>query len=321
MNIQKRTFLTVVRATGDEPSMAISTAAVDRDADVLQPSGARLDNYRKNPVVLFGHKYDAIPVGVSTSIEMHPFGLVASWKRLEGDEFASRVRNAFDQGVLRAASVGFKPLASQPRKGGGSTYTEWDLLEWSIVAVPANPEAVRTLKSAGLWTPAIEKAGRVLSSMNESHIREALEHATGCGDHLAQVLAALEPDDVEILELDDDEQVEVEESDVRAAFASVRADLAADLRSLVAQTVRRETSRIVNRGRLVDDDPLMLDRVRHRARPMADADEIVDIDPETFAAALADVLPVLARQVLAETIREIPKMIDSAIRQSRGRLD
>jgi hypothetical protein len=32
----------------------------------------------------------------------------------------------------------------------GHRYTKWQLLEWSIVPVPSNPKAVRTLKSLGL---------------------------------------------------------------------------------------------------------------------------------------------------------------------------
>jgi len=148
--MQKATFLTVTRATGDEPSITISTSAKDRDGDVLDPTGCVLDNYKRNPVVLFGHDYSSLPVGSTTAIDVQTNGLRASWRWLKNDPVADRVRNAFDQGVLRAASVGFKPIDAEPMAGGGIRYRSWELLEWSLVPVPANQDAVRTLKRLGL---------------------------------------------------------------------------------------------------------------------------------------------------------------------------
>ena len=60
------------------------------------------------------------------------------------------MRNAWEQGLLRAASIGFRPLESSPNGRGGLSFTRWELLEWSLVAVPANAEAVRALKSLNL---------------------------------------------------------------------------------------------------------------------------------------------------------------------------
>lgn len=70
---------------------------------------------------------------------------------LENDADAARVRNAFEQGVLNAASIGFMPQKWEDIEGTyGRRYTKWQLLEWSIVPVPSNPDAIRTLKSLGL---------------------------------------------------------------------------------------------------------------------------------------------------------------------------
>jgi hypothetical protein len=102
---------------------------------------------------MFGHDMRELPVGASTSIEVERGrGLRARWKWLEGDARAARVKNAFAQGVLRAASVGFRALAWEPREAGrGVRFTAWELLEWSLVPVPANQEAVRVLRSLDLW--------------------------------------------------------------------------------------------------------------------------------------------------------------------------
>jgi len=152
--MKKTVFATVVtpQATGDEPEITISTIALDRDNDEVDPAGCDCSAYMRNPVVLFGHDYSSLPVGAATSIEVLPgTGIRARWRWLEGDEFATRVRNAFEQGVLRAASIGFRPTASEPNEFGGLRFTAWELLEYSLVPVPANPGAVRTLKRLKLW--------------------------------------------------------------------------------------------------------------------------------------------------------------------------
>lgn len=151
--MKKQTLATVVSAdaTGNEPSQLITTIALDRDMDEVVPEGCDYSDYQKNPVVMFGHQYDVLPVGATTALTIEPGrGIRARWRRLEGDEFASRVRNAYEQGVLRAASIGFLPIASEPN-GRGLRFTRWTLTEWSLVGLPANAGAVRTLKRLKLW--------------------------------------------------------------------------------------------------------------------------------------------------------------------------
>ncbi|WP_373649221.1 hypothetical protein [Schlesneria sp. DSM 10557] len=49
----------------------ISTDAIDRVGDQLIPRGCRLENYAKNPVVLWAHGLEGIaqPIGTSLSPE------------------------------------------------------------------------------------------------------------------------------------------------------------------------------------------------------------------------------------------------------------
>jgi hypothetical protein len=150
----KTTLLTVnaSSAKGGDPSMFISTPDVDRDGDIIEPEGLDAADYLKNPIVGYGHDMRSLPVGTTTRLEVLPRGVKASWRWLEGDPFADRVRRAFDAGMLRAASVGFLPLASEPLAGGGLRFTRWSMVEWSLVNVPSNASAVRYLKSLGLPT-------------------------------------------------------------------------------------------------------------------------------------------------------------------------
>ncbi|MDX2253205.1 MAG: hypothetical protein NW202_13045 [Nitrospira sp.] len=150
MKHTSKQFAVVKAADGVRPSITISTGGVDRDGDRLLPEGCDKTNYKKNPVVLYGHDYHSLPVGGDAQIVIVPGkDIRASWRWLEGDEFAARVKNAFEQRFL-SASVGFKPKEAQPNEFGGHDITKWELLEFSLVPVPANPECTRALKSLGL---------------------------------------------------------------------------------------------------------------------------------------------------------------------------
>jgi hypothetical protein len=101
------------------------------------------------------------------------------------DAHIDAVRRLWELGFLNAASVGFTPKAGTPTGKGGTRYTEWELLEFSIVPIPANADALRLA-----FDGAVQKSGRVLSAKNESALRAAV-------DTLLSVLSQLdkpEPD-------------------------------------------------------------------------------------------------------------------------------
>jgi len=158
--------------TGDA-SATITTASVDRDGDQVDPAGLDVSKYLRNPVVLYAHDYQALPVGRCVALNRTGDQWRAQWTWLQKDDFADRVRNAWDQQVLSACSIGFRPLASQPRPdaNGGRLFTAAELLEFSIVPVPSNQEALRALKAFGL----VARSGRVLSGANRELVTSALE--------------------------------------------------------------------------------------------------------------------------------------------------
>jgi hypothetical protein len=69
-------------------------------------------------------------------------------------------------GVLRALSVGFAPIEMEPNGKGGFNFNKWELLEVSVVAVPANPGATVFARDFG-------KDGRVLSERHALAIEKA----------------------------------------------------------------------------------------------------------------------------------------------------
>jgi len=120
--------------------MVISTDNVDRHGEIVNQDGWLTDNYMKNAVVLWGHDSYAIPVGItdklSIQIENGVKSLVAEG-RFASHDFAQCLRKLYDDGMLRASSVGFIPMEYE-----GNTITKAELLEWSFVSIPANPFAL-----------------------------------------------------------------------------------------------------------------------------------------------------------------------------------
>lgn len=147
----------------------ISTATVDRDGDVVLPSGLDLKAYRKNPVVHFAHDTRSLPIGVTDSVVMKHMGIQATIRFAERPKsmpdaqewMPDTIHELFQQGILRAFSVGFtvpkgglREATQKDKDRHGETVqrviTKWSLHELSVVPVPANPEALATAVSKGI---------------------------------------------------------------------------------------------------------------------------------------------------------------------------
>lgn len=120
----------------------VSTADVDRQGDTVNQAGWDLSYFKSNPVVLWGHDYSSLPIGVCTSIEVKDGKLVAEGKFAPSDAnpFAQNVRRLYELGMVRATSVGFIPKEFDAKKDG--SILKQELLEFSFVPVPANPHAL-----------------------------------------------------------------------------------------------------------------------------------------------------------------------------------
>ncbi len=144
----------------------ISTETQDRHGDIVRTKGILLKHFRKNPVVLFAHDAWMPPIGKCPRIKLGN-GVVdadVDFFTEETYEFAETIFKIVEVGGLKATSIGFMPLKHE-RMGeddddniSGSPWAidfkRIDLLEFSIVPVPANPEAVRSIaKSGALMDP------------------------------------------------------------------------------------------------------------------------------------------------------------------------
>ena len=144
--------LTDHEETGNLYSVTIFANELSRDGVSVDIDGMDFSNYRKNPVVLFAHDYSGrtessgLPIGRTVGLDRTPDGRIrADFEFLSGDPFADRVRNAWNRGFLRAASIGWKAIEARPNdRGRGLRIVKSELIEWSIVAVPADPDALRS---------------------------------------------------------------------------------------------------------------------------------------------------------------------------------
>jgi HK97 family phage prohead protease len=126
----------------------ISTASVDRYGDTVAVDGWKLENFRKNPVVLWMHNNSMLPVAAASHIRVEE-GKLKARATFEAEgliAFNDHVFRMLTTSMLRATSVGFLPLkyafVDDPTRRFGIDFHEQELLEFSIVTVPANPEAL-----------------------------------------------------------------------------------------------------------------------------------------------------------------------------------
>lgn len=123
-----------------------STEDTDRAGDSMKMSGVQLGNYLKNPVILANHchGFDEKPTVIGKALDV----------RIDGTQLIFKIQFAetdngkdwfylYSNGFMNASSIGFNPIKYEPNDNGGYDYTEWELLELSLVAVPCNPNAVQ----------------------------------------------------------------------------------------------------------------------------------------------------------------------------------
>jgi HK97 family phage major capsid protein/HK97 family phage prohead protease len=142
---------------GEPDEFVMSDNSVDRMGDVVEASGWQLDRIKSPPPVLFNHNTNQI-VGSWTDIRKVGNQLVGriAWTNSDKWPMAQYIRDLVREGILRTVSVGFAPVERQPlskdasKEFGPWRFTKSELLECSLVAVPANPNAMAVARSLHL---------------------------------------------------------------------------------------------------------------------------------------------------------------------------
>lgn len=139
----------------DEIEMIGSTGSVDRDGEVIAPYGWDLKSFKKNPVILASHNYSKPVIGKATKIRLSDGKLIFKIQFTnEGDNPEADIyRKLYKSGFMSASSIGFIPKEWEDGDGKKTpwrTYTKTELLELSLVSVPANSEALVVARSKGI---------------------------------------------------------------------------------------------------------------------------------------------------------------------------
>lgn len=196
----------VVRAASEEGerdiTFNITTETEDRYGDVVSASGGRFENFLKNPVVLAFHNSRAmLPIARATSLTAYPLEKRVESTARFGDEetlgewgkTADSFYKAYKNGFMSAVSIGFyaKDYVWDKLRGG-FLITDWELVEYSAVPIPANPDALATQRALVAELRAAYE--QVLDASTPSPQRAAVEAARAAlPDAERRVLVRLNP--------------------------------------------------------------------------------------------------------------------------------
>lgn len=127
-----------------EVEFVVSTNALDAHGERISVDGIDLKDYKKNPVVLWGHDGFNLPIARATKIWKEGGKLMARAQFYLKDEFAKKVYDYIVDGFLNAVSIGGMV---EEWSDDGITIKKMNMKEFSVVSIPANQEALVTAKS------------------------------------------------------------------------------------------------------------------------------------------------------------------------------
>lgn len=134
---------------GTDGLFVLNEETEDRVGDVISVDGWQLDQFQKNPIALWQHDADK-PIGTWSNVRVDGKRLIGELK-LATTNLARMAKQLIEDGVLRAVSVGFRALDWEPmEKSDGYLIKSAELLEVSLVSVPAHPSALLLSKNLGL---------------------------------------------------------------------------------------------------------------------------------------------------------------------------
>lgn len=137
-------------------TFVLSDESVNRYKFRVLTNGIELGAFLSNPVVLLKHDRTLLPIGKWENIRKEGVKLLAEPNFDDSDPLAMSVQKKVEQGILSAVSIGFDFIeVSDDEKlmlpgQKLSTVTKCELLEVSIVDIPANRNAIALTSSAAV---------------------------------------------------------------------------------------------------------------------------------------------------------------------------
>jgi HK97 family phage prohead protease len=171
--------LLTIRSADDDARVIegiASTPTPDRYSDIVEPKGAV---YELPMPLLWQHETDK-PVGAVEFAKPNADGIPFKASIAKMDE-PGTLKNRLDEawqsvkaGLVRAVSIGFRPLETSRLDNGGYRYLSWEWLELSLVTIPANAEAtINVIRSIDMQARAAfgRGAGRVVRLDSPARVR------------------------------------------------------------------------------------------------------------------------------------------------------
>ena len=153
----------------------ISSGKPDRGGDIVDQKSWKIDNYLRNPVVLWAHDHSRPSVAKTLDLFINEDGMLEAVFQfaLEHSALARELFGLYADGFLNSFSVGFTNGRSEEKDGYRVLYDN-ELLEFSCVNVPM--DALALAKSNGSVVDEIEKTMRENGELSEKS-RELIQKA------------------------------------------------------------------------------------------------------------------------------------------------
>jgi HK97 family phage prohead protease len=133
-----------------EVEVIVSSSALDRHGENIEVQGINTKEYMSNPVVLWAHNYENLPLGKVLKTWKSDGKLMARIAfATDIVPFAKTVYDLIKAGVINAVSIGglVKEYAQEKGQTDYTKIAKLDMVELSVVPVGANPEALVTSKA------------------------------------------------------------------------------------------------------------------------------------------------------------------------------
>src|SRR6516165_351426 len=130
----------------------LSDESPDRLGDIIMSDGWDLRAFARNPIALWAHRSDQ-PIGRWANLRVENKSLRGHLALAPAGTSAriDEIRKLVEAGILKAVSVGFRSiedeLLDKKNPFSGMRFLKQELIECSLVSIPANPNALAVAKS------------------------------------------------------------------------------------------------------------------------------------------------------------------------------
>ena len=199
-----------------------STDTPDRYGDVVAQNWD-LRAFERNPVILFNHNSSVMPIAKGKAY-MKDGRLMIDVEFDQNDEEAKKIESKVRGGFINAVSVGFQPLEAVLRSAlpeghkhkakKGYYFPKSELLEVSIVTIPANNEATLTAKNFRSRTISLVDVARSLLVHRHILAVEQLDNGNyvvtfaGHSEDMKEEVEAMDEEEVEKMDKEEESEEE-----------------------------------------------------------------------------------------------------------------